>query len=220
MWHLLPWRIQLRAIVLAAAALFSLFNVVENWLNHEPSSPWHLAYLAVAIIGFVIVPLVGFFWRRVWKLIPWLDRNFFPDCAGIWEGVVISTFRDPVTGARKEPIPAIFWIRQNLFATSVRSLTGESPGYSIHCWLESDSVANRFLLRYVYENIPRASVRDRSPRHEGTATLTVDQSAKVRRITGAYYTDRETSGEIRIERTHPNPDDPKGPATPASSTHA
>jgi hypothetical protein len=102
------------------------------------------------------------------------------------------------------PIPVTIWIRRGLFVTSIKQRTGESTSYSIRCWLDASPEAGRFRFWYSYDNTPQAQYRDRSARHEGIAWLEADIDADSERLSGCYYTDRKTSGDLDIRRVDRN----------------
>jgi len=200
MWELFPQRIHLTVIVVLTVYLGWIFNTIEGWLGGSPDSDLHSISLIVTLVGTVLAAAAGMLWRRIWQWFPWLGRLIFPDCTGRWEGTLASTWVDPNAEECLAPIPAIFRIRQGLFTTSIRMRTRESPSHSTRCWLEADRTAGRYRFGYVYENEPDAAITHRSPKHEGVAWLEVDLDVDPERMTGRYYTDRRTTGDIDLRR--------------------
>ena len=125
----------------------------------------------------------------------------FPDLNGTWEGELVTTWKDPDTGATPPSIPATVSIRQTLFSTAVSLHTGESHSHSTRCQLEADRGAQIYRVWYSYDNRPRAEVSHRSARHEGVAWLELDLSEDQDRLVGQYFTDRRTRGDMDLRRT-------------------
>jgi SMODS-associating 2TM, beta-strand rich effector domain len=200
MWELLSRKRQAGVIILLAIYLAWIFNVIADWWVGTPTPITHMASWVTLAIGTRLVISAGAAWRRIWRWLPWLDRNVFPDCTGIWRGTLSSTWVNPASSQIQPLISVTFEIRQRILTTSIRMRTTESSSHSLRSWLEADRDSGRFRLGYVYQNDPKQGVRDRSARHDGVCWFEIDPSAKPRRITGSYYTDRKTSGDIEIER--------------------
>ena len=83
-------------------------------------------------------------------------------------------------------------IKQNLFSNRIYMNTKESRSESI-----SSSIITKkdnCELIYTYQNIPNATERNHSEIHFGTCTFSIIDN-KI--ISGSYYTDRKTTGEIK-----------------------
>lgn len=83
-------------------------------------------------------------------------------------------------------------IKQNLFSNRIYMNTKESRSESI-----SSSIITKkdnCELLYTYQNIPNATERNHSEIHFGTCTFSIIDN-KI--ISGSYYTDRKTTGEIK-----------------------
>jgi hypothetical protein len=207
-WDLLPRQLRLTVIVVLTIYLTWAITSVTAWWSGTPVSPTHLTSLITTLIGVVTVAAAGAAWRHVWRRVPWLSRHVFPDCNGTWCGHLVSTWIDPKTGQSPPPIRVSIWIRQTLFATSVKMRTGESGSYSTHCWLQADQDAGRFKVNYVYTNEPTAVVQDRSTQHDGTCSLELDLDLDPERLTGIYYTARKTSGDMELNRVSKTVEEP------------
>ena len=59
----------------------------------------------------------------------------------------------------------------------------------------------QWSLKHAYDNVPQASARKRSPRHEGVCWLELDVNAAPSRLRGQYYSDRGTTGDVDLVRT-------------------
>ncbi len=158
--------------------------------------------LTVAILTMIGVFLLERLWRRIWSAHPIVGLRTFPDLNGVWRGKLMSTWVNPDTGESPPPIPTEIKIRQGLFASHISLKTGESASYSTRTFLEPSYETRRYRLWYCYSNEPQAQFRHRSAPHEGMAFLELDYDADQNRLTGRYYTERKTTGDIIVERKH------------------
>ena len=93
-----------------------------------------------------------------------------------------------------------FWIKQNFFNIYVKMQTGELISYSKHFFVELNSDLSLFRIWYSYHNQPKAEFSTRSARHEGVAWLETDAASDPARLSGQYFTERKTSGDIAVHR--------------------
>jgi hypothetical protein len=201
MWMLLPRKVQVLIVILLWVMGACTLSAVAGW--HSGISPpiYQWVFLGATIITLVCIPVAEKLWRVVWAKIPALNRLIFPDLSGTWTGTLVSTWKSPETGQSPPPIPVTFWITQGVFSITVQMKTGESRSYSRRCLAEADAKAQVFRLWYWYDNRPNAEVSYRSTQHEGAALLELDVGSSPYRLVGQYYTQRKTSGDIRISRT-------------------
>jgi SMODS-associating 2TM, beta-strand rich effector domain len=201
MWGLLPRKNQI--IIIVALTIIFMWGVegATELLAGKSASPLKYISLIASGISIIAASVVNASWRWIWRRLPFLGRRVFPDLTGIWEGHLESTWIDPATGQPEPAIPITIWVRQGIFATSIKLRTGESTSYSTRCLLEADHEAGRFRFWYSYDNTPSAQFRYRSAKHEGVAWLEVDMDADPGCMVGCYYTDRKTTGDILITRT-------------------
>jgi SMODS-associating 2TM, beta-strand rich effector domain len=203
-WDLLPRSLRLTitaTLVVWTGWLISWGNAV---VTGTAESPLHSISTVVTIIGTVLVALFGMTWRKFWRLIPVLER-WQPDLTGRWEGTYLSSYVRPETGQNATG-PMTMVIRQGLFTTSVTAKTGEMQSNSTRAWLESDRDAQRFQLGYTYRSEPKAAMRDRSFPHHGICWLRLERENGSRRLTGIYYTERRTIGDLEFSLVSRNPD--------------
>ena len=198
MWSLLSRRLQLLSIVVPTIVIVLAIEAVIDIAGGIETNPLKYASLVVFVIGGLLMPLANLAWRRVWRQFPAIERATFPDLNGTWEGQIVTTWKDPTTGATPPPIPATVWIKQSLFSTSVRLRTGESHSHSTRCHLEADHGAGVYRVWYSYDNRPKAEISHRSARHEGVAWLELDIGQGRNRLVGQYFTDRRTTGDMDL----------------------
>ncbi len=201
MWSVIPRKLQLTIIVAISILLLPSLQALYQWATQSSASPLHWLSLVVFMIGTAMVLAFNAIWRPIWRRFPMLNRRIFPDLNGTWDGTLVSTWIDPQTNRPKPPIPVRFWITQNLFNIHVRMKTGESMSYSRHFFVEVNRDLSLVRIWYSYHNQPKAEFTWRSTRHEGVAWLEMDAANEPKRLSGQYFTERKTSGDITIELT-------------------
>lgn len=154
-----------------------------------------IAYRAVPILVVICGIFVASAWK--WRIFRgWLVP--FPNLNGTWRGEIQTTWKDPTTGKEPGPIPTSVAIRQTFTRISCVMNTGEmtSRSFLADFWLDGDQQIKKF--GYCYYSEPRATVRERSQPHSGTAILEIagDPPSTLR---GAYWSDRKTTGEIVLK---------------------
>ena len=118
----------------------------------------------------------------LWKYNP-LEKT--PKIYGEYKMIFISTYDNSKRTMNVK-------IKQNLFSNRIYMSTKESRSESI-----SSSIITKkdnCELIYTYQNIPNATERNHSEIHFGTCTFSIIDN-KI--ISGSYYTDRKTNGEIK-----------------------
>lgn len=136
------------------------------------------------------------FIKWVWKwrfFYPWLVP--FPDLSGEWEGKLKSNWKEKSL----DPISTEVKISQTFFNVQVKIKTNESRSHSIGASFDIDKDRGLEQLIYSYINTPKSCVRERSEIHHGSTLLTFE-GFKVNEMEGHYWTDRETTGEIKLKR--------------------
>jgi hypothetical protein len=151
------------------------------------------AGIATALAGGFTVLLDNWLWRA-----PGLGRLLTsqPNVRGLWHGELATTWTGP-EGKPPAPDPNVFLVvRQRYWSMHVCLLTSESASDSLAASFVREG-DGPFRLVATYRNTPRPAVRKRSEPHHGTAVLDVSGNP-ARRLSGAYYTDRETRGELDL----------------------
>ena len=143
-----------------------------------------------------IILLLKIFDKWLWRILPTkLVRR--PKVFGTWRVNVHSKWQDPKTGAGIEPINAYLAVRQTFWTIDARLMTAESKSYQLSAQLvpPTPEVEDEYLLVAVYRNEPKLSVRDRSEIHFGALILRIPADSP-KALTGQYWTDRLTCGEL------------------------
>jgi hypothetical protein len=154
-----------------------------------------LVPIVVTIDTIVFFLFAKYAWKwRIFK--DWLVP--FPDLNGTYQGMIKTTWSDPLTDERPAPIPATLTIHQSFFSISCVMRTAEMTSHSFisDFILDEDNQVKK--LSYSYTSIPKQVVIERSPQHQGTIVFEIDDSSKPK-LLGEYWTTRKTTGTIELE---------------------
>lgn len=186
---------QLKALLALAAVVWGAYLVKSGvHLDQKMFEPLPSVAGVVLIIAGVFD---RYLWHwRIWR--PWLVQR--PDVRGTWRSNLAPLADSNSDGAASAAREVFFVIRQTFSTLSVRLLTDESTSRSLSADVcRSDDGLYRLLV--VYSNEPKLAVRERSPMHLGAMSLDV-HGDEVSSLTGHYWTDRRSKGEVRcLERT-------------------
>lgn len=145
-------------------------------------------YLVFSLIGeaITITTVIAVIYERyLWAF----DKSSkVPVVKGKYKGSIVSNW----DGQKRD---ATLEIKQSLLKISITMKSSESSSGSVSASI--DEVLGEKQLTYCYLNKPMACVRDRSEIHFGTAMLNCDTPDK---LTGSYFTDRNTTGDLYFER--------------------
>lgn len=148
-----------------------------------------------------------------------------PVLRGTWKGELESTWIDPSNGSRLEPVDVFLAVRQTYSSVSLRMMTTESSSRSLVASMDAprDDVPR---VSSTYQNVPRLLIQNRSRIHHGALMLDVE-GVPPNRLTGFYWTDRDTKGEVvlraRLPKVYTSFDEasraawPTGPASPTAT---
>ena len=149
----------------------------------------------VAIDIFLIIIFTKWTWK--YKIFQnWLV--VFPDLNGSWKGFIYSNWINPDTNKKPDPIPVMLNIKQSFFNINCKMITEEMESYSYAEGFIIDSDKQIKNLAYSYTSNPKSSLRYRSTPHDGTAVLKIIKKPSLR-LDGRYWTERGTTGEIKVE---------------------
>lgn len=122
--------------------------------------------------------------KYIWKYVPFEQTP-------VLKRKYVGTLKSTYDGRERR---TTLTIKQSLLSVVVVMETEESKSKSISASI--DNILDEWQLTYTYLNIPDANVRDRSAIHYGTALLSLDNPQIIK---GQYFTDRKTSGDIKVE---------------------
>jgi SMODS-associating 2TM, beta-strand rich effector domain len=145
---------------------------------------------------FVVISFVftKWLWRISWFR-GWLVR--FPDLQGTWEGELQSTWENPETRERPAAIKMFLVVRQTFSTISCTMFTKESVSYSRAAQLAKDEETEAISLSFNYTNRSKATIREKSPIHDGAAHLRI-VTVPSRMLEGEYWTGRCTTGDMKL----------------------
>lgn len=187
----MPGRPLVTVITLLVACTWALVlmigGVEVGWAHAKPLS---------MCIGVVSLALAGFD-RWLWRL-PGIRRLAGrPLLEGTYWGEVRTESIDPETKRKRDPIAAALVIRQSYSGIVVSLFTAESRSATLTASLDEDA-SGSFGISGLYRAEPRISVQHRSRTHHGALRLTV--AGGDTRLSGGYWTDRESQGELEFQR--------------------
>lgn len=179
-----------RVILYLGAAICGTLLVLQG-VKVETS--W-LRSLNIAV-GAVTV-LVWMFDRYAWRA-P-LVRRAVPRrlLRGTWRGTLISDWTEPDTGDGLEPIKVYLAVDQTYSDVMASLMTSESKSQSIVATLDDPS-RGQCLLSAIYINTPELLRQDQSRIHRGGLVLEVS-GKPADRLSGSYWTDRGTRGQLTL----------------------
>lgn len=182
-------------LVWTGAILWSLLLILNG-------ASVHMSFFKpLSTVCGVLSLVIMAFERWLWRL-PLLHPLLVgvPDLNGTWKGELNSNWMNPETGAKPGPLPAYLVVRQTFSTIHATLLTNESESKLItgSVYDENDGAQ---LVAGLYTSTPRMSVRDRSSIHRGGLLLQI-LGQPAYGLSGSYWTDRETTGELSFdERT-------------------
>ena len=150
-----------------------------------------------------VLPAVGGIALAVWDAWAWRQPGLAylthrPRIDGLWRVELIPTDESHIpAGGNRGPILGFLVISQSYWSVYVRQFTVESASRSRAFFWEHPDGAEAETLTFVYENVPQQQYQHRSQRHLGTCSFDIG-SRTPKAITGVYFTDRYTKGDMRL----------------------
>lgn len=126
--------------------------------------------------------------RKIWFVIMKLNKFFYPDINGFWEGEI-------QLGDNAESLPLKAHVRVDMFDMSMDFQSSTSDSITVSMALRTDR--GQHYLDYIYRNESKHPDR---PQYLGTAALRVETSNGQLSMRGQYFTVRKTNGTIRLSR--------------------
>lgn len=181
--------------VQVVAALVVLVFAIGIWRSGGGAKFQWLRFYTVAVL--VATAALGFWDRFLWHVLPLQKFKVVPrDVRGTWRGTLTSQWEDPTTGQSPAPKPVYLVIRQTFATVHVTMLTDESRSHSS---LGRVSAGEDLpSLEYMYLNRPDNALEHRSRRHGGSTSLDVIGNP-ANRMTGHYWTDRDSRGDVEFD---------------------
>ena len=144
-------------------------------------------------LGLLFFVYVG--WRWIWEKVPRLNQWLYPDLNGTW-AASIDWVKDGKTGLALGTVS----IKQNFFTLSIEMDAPRSESRTIALSVKKDPESARPLLHYIYEVREKCQSPGQNMVYQGAASLVVDV-ATYDRLSGNYFTSRESGGHFEFRRT-------------------
>ena len=145
----------------------------------------------------VLTTLLWLFDKHLWKTRPIMAFFKRPNLNGTWQVSLQSSYVHPETGERVQEINGYASIRQTYSSVSVRLMTEQAESFLVSGGFDVQSDGASYLYG-VYQSDPSIHLRSKiSEIHYGSFKYKVIGSPPFELI-GHYWTDRATSGSVRI----------------------
>jgi hypothetical protein len=187
----MPLRIHVSALLLFASTVWGLALVLGGITL--PPGAFGPFSIVVGSLVFALSVFDVWLWR-VPVLQGWFVKR--PALYGTWRVTFHSDWVDPETNEGIPPKVGYMAVRQTYSSLSMKLMTDESTSSLVAEGLSVGSDGT-FKVFAVYRNESRIAVRDRSPIHYGAFALDV-QGSPASRMEGAYWTDRNTRGDMTL----------------------
>lgn len=186
-------------LLVMAAGVWAVILSANGWVI--PTS--FFAPLSSVVSVLSVVLLVFDKWGWAWWALRLIARR--PDLRGTWKGTIASSWLDPATKVRLEPIDFFLSVKQTYTGLHLRLMTSESTSVSLATTLTEEPDGS-WSINGIYRNEPKLSMRERSPIHQGGIVLRLG-GPPPDTMAGQYWTDRGTSGEMKLARVSREPAD-------------
>lgn len=163
-------------IAVALRCLISWDDIIAH-----PNAYDLYGFASEAVAAAVI--LMALYEKWLWR---WLPLKSVPKLKKTYSGTLKSSYDD-------REHAAIIEIKQTLLSVHVTVTTEESKSQSLSASIIEDHGEKQLV--YIYLNVPKSEFRHRSEIQYGTAVLCVDNPEE---LTGRYYTDRKTIGDMQF----------------------
>lgn len=184
-----------RTVRLTATGICLVYGIVLHFAGISLSTGLKkgLAYLpALATLLLVAWDLWAWRWPLLWR------STARPRIAGLWTVTLHPTADSHIPeGGNRGPITAYLVVVQSYWTVALRLFTAESSSISRSFSWESDHHTGTEWLTFVYDNSPMQRHQPRSTRHLGACRLQPGDRQPTE-ITGMYFTDRYTQGDMQL----------------------
>ena len=194
MINLLP----LTKVISAIAVLYAVFISIILFFNYDANSNIIdgivVALKGATALNLILLGIVYFGWRWLWRKLPFLNRLLFPDLNGQW-GMTIHWQSKEDKGIAK----ATAHIKQDLLKISMEVDSEDSDSITLLAKPKKDPESGRAILYYIYRTTPKRKNGNDNLPYDGTAVLKLDHNS-FDVLEGNYYTDRPTTGHYELKR--------------------
>lgn len=174
--------------VIGSYEIFSTFNS-----EHKPEL-LSMALRGGTILNIIVLGLFYWGWRKIWGVLPFLNRLLFPDLNGEWDMTI--HYR---SGTNSGEVRAKAIIRQNWLSMSMEVLSKDSNSQTLAMVPKKDPESGRAQIFYFYRVTPKKTDIGTREAYEGSANLKFFESGPIL-LEGNYYTSAATDGHFKLER--------------------
>lgn len=180
-----------------AATASTAYGILLYILGLKPEQDLKYAFAYVpALLGYLVLVFDKWAWR--WPGIQPLTGR--PRLDGTWRTTLTPSPESHIpAGGNPGPIRAYLTIEQSYWTLHATLRTAESSSRSSNATIETTNGSGVGELRFLYENTPQVIHQPRSPRHTGACRLDLAGRAPTQ-LSGRYYTDRFTAGDMQLIR--------------------
>jgi predicted pore-forming effector associated with SMODS systems len=195
MINLLPISRVIGSIAVTYAVLVVLVTIgVREFIDDSAWKSITLAFSGATLLQFVLLGLIYVGWRRIWRLVPALNR-LFPDVNGEW----VMRIQWQGLAQSGGDVNARAVLRQNFIHLSMEVHSPNSDSQTLIAQPKRDAESGRPHLYYVYLVTPISSSPNRGAPYYGAAILRFfeEDGGSFR---GNYWTTQSTKGTFTLHR--------------------
>ena len=186
-----------KTIVIFSALYAILLITALPFFNKDINITNILKY--TASFELIIIYILFFGWKYIWKIFPKLNDWLFPNINGTWK-VEIHWNWIQKDGTKKEGIKeGEVVIKQNFLTLSMELFTDESESETLVIQPKKNPTSGRLELYYIYRNTPIDKGDNKLQSHIGTAILKIAPHNNDM-LQGNYFTDRNTQGLLKFKK--------------------
>ncbi|CDG17395.1 hypothetical protein [Xenorhabdus doucetiae] len=156
----------------------------------------------------ILIILLGFFWRKIWKHIPILSKILFPDLNGKWDVTIHWQKKkydkcenckkcDLCSKPEKDISEGECEIKQSLYNINMIIRTKSSNSKTLSVTPIRSSSLENITLYYIYQNEIKNEIKEPLI-YQGAAILEIKLDSNT--LEGNYFTSRDTIGKFTLKR--------------------
>lgn len=191
---LIPINVLITAIALTYAVIVVLLIALLDSQSSSVAENLSLALRGGALLNVLLLAMLYFGWRWIWRWFPKLNDWIFPDLNGTWNATIHWVWNGKKGIAKGEAC-----VKQNFLSLSMEMNTDGSHSETLLAKPKKHAESGNPLIYYIYRNTPNLTSETSQPPHEGAAVLRVSPS-DIKTLRGNYFTSRDTKGHIVLER--------------------
>ena len=192
MISLLPLTKMFTFFALLSAGLVALFSYLLSFFGIDNYSEFRILTSVCGVLELLLLYLFFAGWRKIWKVLPILNKWIFPDLNGEWDATIDWNWRngeESKQGIKKGKV----YINQSLLKFSVDLETDESESSTLVVKPFKDKESNQAAFYYMYRSESINKNAEHNGDYKGAAILKLPHN-KFDKMSGNYFTDRNTFG--------------------------